>query len=239
MSYFSMGVGMVNFPSMNPYMTMNPYMNSCSGFSPFAGFSPYAGMSPAMGWMSPMNSQTMMLMQTMQMMNMLYTMMLMQLALRQFTQQSGYANPGYNQPYYQGRGNIPYTAQGSVNITPSGDYAGTKDPILQLTKIAGGDVHVSSAKRNKEHTLSGGVSDHYAGNTRAYAHDLSWGSSRPTAESDAAASRVVAALGGPSNWGSHGGVFNKTINGIRYQVIYKSMVGGNHYNHIHVGARKV
>ena len=116
-------------------------------------------------------------------------------------------------------------------------------PVLILTardtvedRIAGLDV--SSAKRDRRNTASGNMSDHYSGNSTAYAHDLVWGSSTPTQQSDEAASRIVSALGGPANWGEDGGVFNTTIDGIRYQIIYKSNVGGNHYDHIHMGARR-
>lgn len=61
----------------------------------------------------------------------------------------------------------------------------------------------------------------------------------PVPKADAAASAIVSALGGPANWGKTGGNFVTTINGIRYQVIYRSNIGGNHYNHIHIGARRV
>jgi hypothetical protein len=126
-----------------------------------------------------------------------------------------------------------------VSQVPSsgGGWGGTEAPIRQLTELAG--LRVNSAKRSTRNTASGGVSDHYEGSTNAYAHDLGWGGERPTSQSDTAASRIVAALGGPRNWGKTGGVFNKTINGIRYQVLYRTDVGGNHWNHIHVGARRV
>lgn len=126
---------------------------------------------------------------------------------------------------------------GNVNLQPNGGWGGTQGPVQQLAALAGKGFEVISAKRDRQYTTTGSVSDHWIGNKNAYANDIGWGSSRPTQASDEAASRIVAALGGPSNWGEKGGVFNKTINGIRYQVIYKSMVGGNHYNHIHLGAK--
>lgn len=122
-----------------------------------------------------------------------------------------------------------------------GGYAGTEGAIKS---IAGADTlpagfSITSAKRPRRNTKSGNVSDHYEGNKTAFAHDIGWNGSRPTAKSDALASRIVSALGGPANWGKSGGNFVTTISGIRFQVIYRSDVGGNHWDHIHVGARRL
>ena len=127
-----------------------------------------------------------------------------------------------------------------VNLKPGGGWGGTQGPVQNLAKLAEGEgLHVSSAKRDRRSTKSGGVSDHWTGNQNAYANDYGWGGKRPTAQSDASASKIVAALGGPADWGKKGGNFKTVVNGIRYQVIYRSNVGGNHFNHIHVGAKKV
>jgi hypothetical protein len=131
------------------------------------------------------------------------------------------------------------TGTGKADVSPGGGWAGTEEPVKELTKLAGSGFSVTSAKRDTKNTASGGVSDHWIGNKTAFAHDIGWGSSQPTAASDAAASRIVAALGGPADWGKKGGVFSTTIKGIRYQVLYKTNVGGNHYNHIHLGAKRV
>ncbi|MDQ7821216.1 MAG: hypothetical protein RDV48_00340 [Candidatus Eremiobacteraeota bacterium] len=131
------------------------------------------------------------------------------------------------------------TPNGKANLSPSGGWAGTENPVKSLVSLAGKGFSVTSAKRGTQMTASGNVSDHYIGNKTAYANDVGWGSSTPTASSDSAASRIVQALGGPANWGSKGGVFTKTINGIRYQVLYRTNVGGNHFNHIHIGAKRV
>ncbi len=124
-------------------------------------------------------------------------------------------------------------------LSPHGGWNGTQGPVQDLVKTLGPGFSVTSAKRDRKNTLSGGVSDHWSGNKNAYANDIGWGSSTPTAASDAAASKLVQSLGGPADWGKNGGVFNKTINGIRYQIIYRSNVGGNHFNHIHFGAKRV
>ena len=49
------------------------------------------------------------------------------------------------------------------------------------------------------------------------------------------------AIGGPgyADWGSTGGVLNVERCGIRFQLLWRTFVGGNHWDHIHVGARRV
>jgi hypothetical protein len=232
-------------PSMEQVMELMGFYNGCLGNIQQLR---YGNSFPDMSSMMMQNPQTMMffmMYQQMQMQNMMLMMMIMQntqMAMLQALLQTGNQDPygqqgRYNDPGVTGK--VAPPVDGNANLSPHGGWGGTQGPIQELTDIAGPAVHVSSAKRDRMYTASGGVSDHYAGKTDAYAHDLSWGSSRPTAQSDEAASRIVSSLGGPPNWGSTGGVFNKEINGIRYQVIYKSMVGGNHYNHIHLGAHRV
>jgi len=127
---------------------------------------------------------------------------------------------------------------GKVDLKPSGGWEGTEGPVKQLVALCGAGFSVSSAKRDTQMTKSGNVSDHYVGNKDAYANDIVWGSSSPNGKSDEAASKIVAALGGPADWGKNGGVFSTTINGIRYQVLYRTNEGGNHFNHIHLGAER-
>lgn len=131
-------------------------------------------------------------------------------------------------------------SQAGVAPRPSGDWGGTKGPVEQLSQLAFAEgLKVSSHKRDRRNTASGGVSDHWTGSTSSFAHDLAWGGTRPIPAADRAASAIVSALGGPKNWGKTGGNFVTVKNGIRYQVIYRSDIGGNHWNHIHVGARRV
>ncbi|MGV8122690.1 MAG: hypothetical protein AB2L14_23260 [Candidatus Xenobiia bacterium LiM19] len=125
---------------------------------------------------------------------------------------------------------------GKLDLKPNGGWEGTEGPVKQLVALCGDGFSVSSAKRDTQMTKSGNVSDHYSGNKDAYANDIVWGSSQPNGKSDEAASKIVAALGGPAGWGKNGGVFSTTINGIRYQVLYRTNEGGNHFNHIHLGA---
>lgn len=127
---------------------------------------------------------------------------------------------------------------GPISPLPNGGgWAGTQAPVSKLAELSG--LKITSAKRSTKMTASGHPSDHWVGTKNGYANDLGWGGERPTPQSDAAASRIVSALGGPADWGKTGGVFNTTINGVRYQILYRTNTGGNHWNHIHVGARRV
>jgi hypothetical protein len=130
---------------------------------------------------------------------------------------------------------------GVASVQPGGGWEGTQAPVTDLFQrfAAPMGLKATSEKRDRRNTKSGGVSDHYVGSTNAYAIDMGGFGERPTPKADQAASGIVSALGGPANWGQTGGVFNTTIGGIRYQVLYRTDTGGNHWNHIHVGARRV
>lgn len=58
---------------------------------------------------------------------------------------------------------------------------------------------------------------------------------------DAAASRIATAIGGPgyAEWGPDGGVLSAERCGIRFQLLWRTYIGGNHWDHIHIGARRL
>ncbi len=84
-------------------------------------------------------------------------------------------------------------------------------------------------------TISGGTSDHQGPPTVAWAADISNGSS-PTPEMDRLARALATRFKIP--WDG-AGLRNATHGGYRYQLIYRTMEGGNHYNHVHFGVRRV
>lgn len=97
-----------------------------------------------------------------------------------------------------------------------------------------------SRKRDRRLTTGGSVSDHWTGNHEAYAIDWSNGGS-PTPQMDQAAVNVMARLGRPHNGQAkleYSGIH--TINGlrVRVQVLYRTQVGGNHDNHVHLGVER-
>jgi hypothetical protein len=123
--------------------------------------------------------------------------------------------------------------------TPGGSYAGATGLVADAARIAHSlGVQTTSAKRPTRSTASGGVSDHYHGNRRADARDLSNGP-RPTPEMDEAAYRIARAFGIRDY--RKGTPLVRTIHyrGYRVQLLYRTNVGGNHFNHIHVGARRL
>jgi hypothetical protein len=139
---------------------------------------------------------------------------------------------------------------GKLNIGPGGGWQGTERPIRNLYQWAAQGVpntNVTSEKRGNPSPVAGTNSDHYVGNKNAFAYDIAVpGHQQPTPQLDKIASRMVRVLSrlDPNqkeirNWGPKGGNFSATVNGIRYQLIWRSNTGGNHYNHINVGARRV
>jgi hypothetical protein len=118
---------------------------------------------------------------------------------------------------------------------PSGGWGGAEGPLKAVTDaaMAGTNVQITS---EKEQRPSNPDSDHDVDNVTAYARDMSDGSN-PTPGMDLVATRIVAMLGGPRDWGRTGGNYRATVNGLRWQVIYRSNVGGNHFNHVHCGCK--
>jgi hypothetical protein len=115
-----------------------------------------------------------------------------------------------------------------------GSWGGSLAVAKRYASIATGlGLAVSSTKRETKHTASGGVSDHWVGSKNAYAFDLSGTVERM----DRAAHALMSALGEP--WDGRSAIVkNFYVGGYRIQVLYRTNVGGNHFNHIHIGVRK-
>jgi len=124
-----------------------------------------------------------------------------------------------------------------------GNWAGSLDKISQI--LPPGTWDPSSQKRPGQQTSSGNTSDHYQGNDKAYAVDLglnsSFGGNSETATQTAIqiTNNVLAQSGKPpiTSWDAYkGSKFQITTpDNYRVQIIWESNVGGNHYDHIHVG----
>jgi hypothetical protein len=114
--------------------------------------------------------------------------------------------------------------------TPGGGFGGSQAPILRAVKIARrNELIVTSLKRSSGSTGS----DHHTSQVRSFAADLSNGSA-PTPQMDRVARRLGKLLGNPN---FTGGVMNAQIGGLRFQLLYRTNVGGNHFNHVHIGCR--
>ena len=115
-------------------------------------------------------------------------------------------------------------------LAPGGEWGGSEAPVRRAIKIARANaLTVTSTKRS---SLSTG-SDHHVSQTRAFAADLSNGSS-PTPQMDRTARQIAAALGHPN---FRAGVLAVTSGPVRAQLLWRTRVGGNHFNHVHFGVR--
>ncbi|MGI8727337.1 MAG: lytic transglycosylase domain-containing protein [Solirubrobacterales bacterium] len=116
----------------------------------------------------------------------------------------------------------------------SGAWGGSKkfaDLALRLARRYGCDF--TSAKRSTQSTASGGTSDHWIGSTTAYAYDISDSTcSREKLDQFARELAVVFRLPG------HEGVVSATRGTYRVQLLWKTYVGGDHFNHVHIGIRR-
>lgn len=124
---------------------------------------------------------------------------------------------------------------GSVNA--GGGWGGSEGVARTAKRIAANmGIPVTSQKRNLADTIRVGsstASDHYTGNTTAFAVDFGVSGSR----GDALARNICKAYGIPT---SAIGTFNnyyKVIDGVRYRIQLLWRVSG-HFDHVHVGIRR-
>lgn len=115
-------------------------------------------------------------------------------------------------------------------LKPGGTFAGSEAPVRRAMKIATArGLTVTSTKRGS----GSSGSDHHNSQSRSFAADLSNGSS-PTPQMDATALALAKALGHPE---FREGVLNVTHGTARAQLLWRTNVGGNHFNHVHFGVR--
>jgi Putative peptidoglycan binding domain len=115
-------------------------------------------------------------------------------------------------------------------LRPGGGFGGAEAPVRRAIEIGmANGLTVTSTKR----TSGSSGSDHHVSQARSFAADLSNGSS-PTPQMDATAQAIAAALGHPE---FSAGVLNVASGSVRAQLIWRSDVGGNHFNHVHFGVR--
>lgn len=131
-----------------------------------------------------------------------------------------------------------------------GDVAGTTNEVQRLGRAIAGAVgeplNVISGSRPGSITTSGNVSDHSSGNALDIeAYDRSEGAS-PKEEAKGnriatAAAKVAGLDTGSDEFQSFitsGGVYEGVSpSGYRVQILWKTDIGGNHHNHVHVGIR--
>jgi len=129
----------------------------------------------------------------------------------------------------------------AVGGAPSGSPKAIIDSrvIPVAARILGTNITPETvAAANARHsvsTTSGNRSDHKGPPDVSWAADVSNGT-KPTPEMDLLAKTLASNFGIP--W-SGSGLVSKTIGSYRYQLIYRTMAGGNHFNHVHFGIKKV
>lgn len=125
---------------------------------------------------------------------------------------------------------------GAAQVPSGGAWHGSQAVVEQAIAIGKANgLGITSTKRQTMLTASGFPSDHWVGSKNAYAADQSNGQ-HPTPEMDKTAQEIADHFGMP--W-SGSGKSEIHWHGYRLQLIYRSMIGGNHYNHVHFGAKWV
>jgi hypothetical protein len=122
-----------------------------------------------------------------------------------------------------------------------GNWGGSMPKLISLLPF--GIWKPTSLKRARQSTRSGFMSDHYEGNSIAYAADFGLNTTFGTRVEDATRFAIAVARNAGANVSSwepfKGNSFKyNTPDGYRVQIIWLSNVGGNHYDHVHVGVKK-
>jgi len=117
------------------------------------------------------------------------------------------------------------------------NWGGSMERALEIAsfakKCSGKKNVISSQKRSRVKTASGNVSDHYEGNLSAYAVDIPARGEK----GDALLKCIMSEFNNGSNSSYTGNKWlNVTVDGYRYQFGWRVK---NHYDHIHVGVKKV
>jgi len=121
-----------------------------------------------------------------------------------------------------------------------GDWGGSLPKLISI--LPAGDWKAGSQKRVKKLSKSNNVSDHYDGKTNSYAGDFGLNSTFGGDKEKATQFAIAVAQNAGKDIDSWTPYIGKYLNidsdGYRVQIIWQSMVGGNHYDHVHVGVRK-
>ena len=141
------------------------------------------------------------------------------------------------QEYFgQGAGKLPGASGGG----DGGDWGGS---LPKLISILPAGTWIGGHKRARKTTKDGGVSDHYVGRKDSYAVDFMLDNTFKGDKTAATNFAIALAQNAGKNITSWKPYVNSYLNiftpdGYRVQIIWLSMVGGNHYDHVHVGVRK-
>lgn len=135
---------------------------------------------------------------------------------------------------------------GSVVIAPNANKPGhsiqpmTLNYVRRLSALIGKPITITTGTNHNKLTTDGNVSDHFTG----HAADIGMAANGGTNDGPVGDRIMAAALmlaGVPAakarEQAHHGGLFNNVRDHMRIQCIWKTDIGGNHHNHVHVGVR--
>lgn len=127
---------------------------------------------------------------------------------------------------------VPLGKLGSVaGLTPEQIINSQVIPIAQKHGIKVTASSVKEANGRHGATITGGRSDHQGPPNERWAADMSNGQS-PTPQMQALADELAQVF--RINWDGAGAA-SAQWGGMRFQLIYRTMIGGNHFNHVHFG----
>ena len=137
---------------------------------------------------------------------------------------------------------------GRVELAPGANLPGrpiTPETLSFLAAVAGiygKPLIVTTGTNHSRYTVNGNVSDHFDG----HAADIGMvanGGSDGSPIGDAIATACLVAAGDQPAVAARearaGGLWTRDHNGLRVQCIWRTRIGGNHYSHVHVGARPI
>lgn len=124
---------------------------------------------------------------------------------------------------------------GTVTVAPGADRPGVptipavKMFVQRLSGILGTSLTIGTGSNHTEMTTDGNVSDHWTG----HAADVPLSGAALTKAGQTAL--IMAGMPSAQALQQRGGLFNLNVGGHRVQIIFNSMQGGNHFNHLHIG----
>lgn len=132
-----------------------------------------------------------------------------------------------------------YSVEAGANRAGAG-LTGDMKQFLEGMTSSGRSVKVTTGTNHSKMTSTGNVSDHWSGNGVDIGSSANGFPATGGGTGDLIAAHAIKRASGKS-WGDalklaqRGGAYTFHRNGKRTQVIWKSNVGGNHFNHVHVG----
>lgn len=144
-----------------------------------------------------------------------------------------------DQPIFQGSGG---SLLGAVGGGYGGNWAGTLPKLISI--LPPGTWKTSSQKRDRRLSASGRWSDHNISKSFAYGADFGLNTTFAGDKAKATEFAIAVARNAGDNITSWAPYVGRAANiytndGYRVQIIWQSNVGGNHYDHVHVGIKSI